>query len=258
MRAKKQVTQVKTTIGLYSDSGVAPYSFFQLQKILNPYYTIIKLKASDIISQKWPAAMKALIMPGGADVPYHQKLQGRGCDNICNFVKAGGAYVGICAGSYFAAEEIHFTCADGSIIAGKRDLGFFKGRVVGPAFGVYREEGHVSAQLVEAVLEGDTMRAYFNGGGFFEGAKSNEILAVYKETNQPMAVHCKVGQGSALLCAVHPEYDEEFFKKIVHSKTKGYECIESMMQSGIDDQIKNWFLEKLSEIVPSAKCVNIS
>jgi biotin--protein ligase len=243
MRAKKQITQVKPTIGLYSDSGVAPHSFFQLQKILSPYYTIIKLKAADIILQKWPATMKALIMPGGADVPYHQKLQGRGCDNVCNFVKAGGAYVGICAGSYFAAEEIHFTCADGSIIAGKRDLGFFKGRVVGPAFGVYIEEGHVSAQLVEVVLEGHTMRAYFNGGGFFEGGQENEILGIYKETNQLMMVQCKVGQGAALLCAVHPEYDGEFLASI-----KGYEVC-GQVNDGAGNEIRDWFLKRLEQVV---------
>ena len=243
MRVKKQVIQAKPMIGLYSDSGVAPNSFFQLQKILSPYYTIIKLKASDIIFQKWPATMKALIMPGGADVPYHQKLQGMGCDNIRNFVKSGGVYIGICAGSYFAANEIHFICADGSIIAGKRDLGFFKGRVRGPAFGTYIESSHVSAQLIDVVLDGNTTQAYFNGGGIFEGAQKDEILGVYQETNQPMAVQCKVGKGSALLCAVHPEYDQEFLTSI-----KGDEFFEQV-NDGSCNQTRDWFLKMLDQVV---------
>lgn len=243
MRAKKQVTQVKPTIGLYSDSGVAPNSFFQLQKILNPSYTIVKLKAPDLILQKWPATMKALIMPGGADVPYHQKLQGQGCANIRTFVEAGGVYVGICAGSYFAANEIHFTCADGSIIAGKRDLGFFKGRVIGPTFGPYIKENHVSAKLVEVVLNDKTIQAYFNGGGVFEEARVEDVLGVYKKNNQPMAVQCKVGQGYALLCAVHPEYDAEFLASI-----KGYEICAQINNTSCNE-IRDWFLRMLGQVV---------
>ena len=247
MRAKKQVIQIKPTIGLYGDLGVAPNSFFQLQKILSPYYTVVKLKAPDIILQKWPDTMKAIIIPGGADVPYHQKLQGKGCANIRAFVETGGIYVGICAGSYFAASEIYFTCADGSIIAGKRDLGFFKGRVIGPAFGVYIEQGHASAKLIPITLKDKLAIAYFNGGGVFEGAKESEILGVYQETNKPMAVHCKVGQGSALLWAVHPEYDTEFLTSLVASKIKGYEAIERMNYSACNE-VRNWFLRILASL----------
>lgn len=247
MRAKKQVIQTKPTIGLYGDIGVAPNSFFQLQKILSSYYTVVTLKAPDIILQKWPATMKAIIMPGGADVPYHQKLQGKGCANIRAFVETGGVYVGVCAGSYFAASEIYFTCADGSIIAGKRELGFFKGRVIGPSFGVYIEEGHISAKFIPVTLKDKSTIAYFNGGGVFEGAQESEILGVYKETNQPMAVHCKVGQGSALLCSVHPEYDTEFLASLVTSKVKGYEAIEQVNYSACDE-VRNWFLRMLTTL----------
>ncbi len=249
MNAKKYTIQAKPIVGLYSDIGVAPNSFFQLQKLLSPYYTVVKLKAPDIIQQNWPEAMKALVMPGGADIPYHQKLQGKGCTNIRAFVETGGVYVGVCAGSYFAADEVYFTYADGKIIQGTRELRFFKGCVVGPAFGNYVEETHASAKLVPVVLEGNTVQAYFNGGGVFEGGQNNEILGVYQETNLPMAVRCKIGKGYALLCAVHPEYDMEFLVSVVASKAKGYEVLEMMLQTGPSIQVKHWFLKMLGELV---------
>ncbi len=228
---------------MYRDTGVAPSSFFQLKKILSSQYTVIKLKASDIIQQNWPVDMKALFMPGGADVPYHQKLQGRGCSNIRAFVEAGGVYVGVCAGSYFAAEEIYFTCGNGSLIQGPRELGFFKGRVVGPAFGNYVEHSHASAKLIPVVLSGRPVLVYFNGGGVFEGAQESEVLGVYQETNLPVAIKCNVGKGYALLCAVHPEYDAEFLASI-----KGYEAFNQGDYSACDEA-RDWFLRTLSQVV---------
>ncbi len=256
---KKQVIDQKCTIGLYGDAGVSPNSFFQLKKLLSPYYAIVKIKATDIISKNWPGNMRALVMPGGVDTLYHQKLQGIGCANIKAFVETGGAYVGICAGSYFAGQCGYFTYADGKIINEGRDLGFFKGRVIGPAFGTYIEEGHISARLVSITLGGgSTYQAYFNGGGFFENAKEDEILGVYQETDQPMAIQCKIGKGHAFLCAIHPEYDQEFLMKEICLKVKGEKGLEQIVREGGPCmQVKVWFLKKLEAVVSNAKCANI-
>lgn len=244
----------KSIIGIYADTGVAPNSFLQLKKLLSGFYTIVKLKAGDIISQDWPQEMKAIVIPGGADMPYHLKLQGQGCANIRQFVENGGVYIGLCAGSYFAAQEIHFTCKDGTIIHQPRELNFYKGRAVGPAFGIYLEDGQASAQLVPVKIDNNTYHAYFNGGGYFEGynlvnSKDIKILAYYHKTNQPMALKCKVEKGCVLLCAVHPEYDNEFIESAVARKVKGYEALLPMLDIGISPEVKLWFLRIMSDVI---------
>ena len=248
MKTKKQEIESKLIVGLYGDTGVAPNSFFLLQKLLSPYYTVMKLKAPDIIFQKWPVDMKVLVIPGGADVSYHQKLQGEGCANIRTFVEEGGIYVGVCAGSYFAADEIYFTYGNGNIIQGARELGFFKGRVVGPAFGDYVEGTHASAKLVPVILRGKSALAYFNGGGVFEGAQESEVLGIYQGTKLPMAVKCNVGKGYALLCAVHPEYDAEFLASIEAFGLVDYSAC---------NEVRDWFLRMLSQVVLNSECASI-
>lgn len=236
---------LKPTIGLYSDQGAVKSSVVQLKKMLAADYTIVLLKAVDLVQQNWPASMRALVMPGGADIPYCQKLRGRGCENIRAFVTAGGVYIGVCAGSYFAGTALHFTCADGTIISGLRELEFFKGRVVGPLFGPYLEGTHASAKLVPIILAGQTDSVYLNGGGIFEGAHANEVLGRYQANQQAMAVRCKVGLGWALLYAVHPEYDQRFLATQVAAKVAGYASLEPMLQAGCGEVVRREFLAQL-------------
>ena len=49
-----------------------------------------------------------LIMPGGRDKPYQESFTGDGVKTIRDFVQRGGTYIGICAGAYFACENIEF------------------------------------------------------------------------------------------------------------------------------------------------------
>jgi hypothetical protein len=46
-----------------------------------------------------------LIMPGGSGSGQAKKLQETGCDAVLEFVRGGGGYVGICAGSYLASSH---------------------------------------------------------------------------------------------------------------------------------------------------------
>jgi hypothetical protein len=46
-----------------------------------------------------------LIMPGGSASGQAKKLQEAGCDAVREFVRGGGGYVGVCAGSYLASSH---------------------------------------------------------------------------------------------------------------------------------------------------------
>lgn len=151
-----------------------------------------------------------LIMPGGRDRPYHAELKGRGNSLIREFVEAGGTYLGICAGAYYGSDWVEFEKGYPLEVFEKRELGFFKGSAIGPAYGkgIFEygsEKGALSARLI---AREKTFHSYYNGGPYFSGDFTNvKILARYMDLpDQPPAIiECTVGKGKAILSGVHIE-----------------------------------------------------
>ena len=59
-------------------------------------------------STSCPTLPHPQVMPGGADRPYCAALNGEGNRRIRAFVEAGGAYLGLCAGAYYASQRVEF------------------------------------------------------------------------------------------------------------------------------------------------------
>jgi biotin--protein ligase len=163
-------------------------------------------------------------MPGGRDVPYHQALQGETNARIRRFVEKGGAYLGFCAGGYYGSGAVEFDKGHPLEVTGERELAFFPGTAVGPAFGggtfaYNNDSGARAAQIswASGSHRSTVSRVFYNGGCFFREAElfsDVEVVARYAElTGQPAAiVCCKVGAGVAVLSGVHPEYAAESFR----------------------------------------------
>src|SRR5439155_581244 len=81
------------------------------------------------------ARYSLFIMPGGRDQPYHAGLQGEANQQIRAFVEEGGAYVGICAGAYYGSARVEFDRGFPLEVCEERELCFFSGTAVGPAYG---------------------------------------------------------------------------------------------------------------------------
>lgn len=102
----------------------------------------------ELLAEGWQAECLALVMPGGADLPYCRRLNGRGNEIIrgmknhlqhsesihacgaatqkaemslvmqwhksmrvlsgSGYVEGGGAYIGLCAGAYYASSYVEF------------------------------------------------------------------------------------------------------------------------------------------------------
>lgn len=50
-----------------------------------------------------------VIMPGGSGSKQAERLEQAGRERICDFVRSGGGYVGICAGSYLASSHYEWS-----------------------------------------------------------------------------------------------------------------------------------------------------
>jgi biotin--protein ligase len=158
---------------------------------------------------------------------YCRSLNGEGNRRIEQYVRRGGAYLGLCAGGYYGTSKCEFEVGNRVLeVVGPRELGFFPGTCRGCAFKgfVYHSEGGAKAAQLkvnnEAFKSGIVpliFRSYYNGGGVFVDAgkftdKGVEILASYADAldveggDRPAAVvYCKVGEGGALLTGPHPE-----------------------------------------------------
>lgn len=93
-------------IKIYNDLGVSKESIkhcVHTLKLYAPKYEIDYITAQEIIEEKCFQNTLLLILLGGRDLYYAQKLQDKGNDNIKNYLKNGGNFLGICAGSIIAA-----------------------------------------------------------------------------------------------------------------------------------------------------------
>ena len=94
-----------------------------VSKIL-PNYRVQYLNPSQVICDSWEEKAAFFILPGGADIPYTKELNGRGNQKIKNYVANGGAFLGICAGSYYAGSFVDFAKNTALEVQGKRELAF--------------------------------------------------------------------------------------------------------------------------------------
>lgn len=189
-------------ICIYSGEGAIPLSFFGSQL----------LTATDIATTSWQKKYSLFIMPGGRDRPYHAALKGPGCRRIRQFVEAGGTYLGLCAGAYFGAKEVQFDQGFPLEVSEERELSFFSGAAVGPAYGKgsFDYQSQKGARAAKLNTPNGSFHTYYNGGCTFLGDFSNcRILAHYADLpGQPPAIlECQVGKGKAILSGVHIETD---------------------------------------------------
>ncbi len=204
---------------VYLDTGVGSRPFQQLFTSLKAHlspdlYSIHAVDHRFLIEKEWMDDTALLVIPGGRDVPYHACLQGPGNQRIIDYVASGGRYLGICAGGYYGSAYVEFEKGGELEVLAARELAFFPGKAIGPAYGLGQfayesERGAHSARL--SWHEGASY-VYFNGGCFFEDPEAHpdvEVLARYEDLPGSLAaaVSCSVGAGRALLCGVHPEYE---------------------------------------------------
>lgn len=202
-------------IFLYCGSGVGPGSFKQtfhrLKEELEPRYSIHPIDGQTLVNEQWEKECALVVFPGGRDLPYHQTLKGAANARLKAFVEKGGSYLGVCAGAYYGSARIEFEKGLPREIIGDRELGFFPGKAIGPAFGTFcyeSEKGALHAQ-VRWGAERTPTSLYYNGGCYFETPQKYtnvSVLATYEENAEAAIILCKVGHGKALLSGIHPEF----------------------------------------------------
>lgn len=186
---------IKAAIRMFLWMGAEP------QRITPREIIAGKLKSFDV-----------LYMTGGWAVPYIRDLKNGGTAKIRDFVRQGGAYIGTCAGAYFAADYIYWE--------GKRyeyPLDLFPGSARGPIAELAPWPGFKLCRInlsrtPHAITRGEpnSMMSLYYGAPWFEvppGFKA-DILAYYDINNKPAMLAYEFGQGRVFLTGVHTEFEE--------------------------------------------------
>lgn len=152
-----------------------------------------------------------LIMPGGADLYYCEKLDGKGNQIIRDFVANGGTYLGICAGAYYGCTALDWNRGE---INGTRELAFYQGTATGPVYDwvEYPDSVYDGSWKHAATLEtkgGLSFTTLYNGGPVFNEPTDtrSHVIARYSDLpdTPPAIVGGTFGKGRYILSSPHLE-----------------------------------------------------
>lgn len=180
-----------STILIYNDEGVSLDSFNSIKKAITCFCNALpdnndgllkEIKVVDSIFLKeefdWESRSELLVIPGGRDLPYLERLGHVGMGRIRRFVKVcGGKYLGICAGAYFGSDNIYFgdsfevhhatTTTTTTKITGDR-LSLAPYKAIGPINpGEFEYNSENGAKKIEIETPIGAIKSYYNGGPLF-------------------------------------------------------------------------------------------
>jgi glutamine amidotransferase-like uncharacterized protein len=199
---------------VFCDDGIGRSSSLalveQLKAMLDPSIVVKLVSAHYLKTADWESKTVALAMGGGSCSHWDTLLGSEGVMKIRNYVQ-NGIFIGLCAGAYFVSSKSSFTLKDKSPIQKQRDLSFFSGIAIGPMVETDVAYSPKSARAMPVTFdwgsELDAGHLYYQDGCFFEVSPDDlntEVLASHE--GKPVAIVCKVDNGRAFLCGLHPEF----------------------------------------------------
>ncbi|BDA44508.1 probable biotin-protein ligase at N-terminal half [Coccomyxa sp. Obi] len=145
-----------TTIRVYDGEGAGSRSVLStvesLRNTISPQVQVAHLGPEELLAGVWQDGCLMLVMPGGADLPYCRQLNGRGNCLIREYVEAGNAYLGLCAGAYYACSFVEFALGTRLEVRGPRELAFFPGVAAGPVYPGFRYESEAGAHAARVTF----------------------------------------------------------------------------------------------------------
>ena len=224
-------------IALYSDNGAWEESILATKNMFEWMgYEVSLIDAEDINAEALDN-FRIVCIPGGDMYQYSQDISSRGKENIRDFIRDGGAYIGICGGGNFAGEKVIWRGNELPMTP----LGLFTGTAEGPINDIipYPEFGMCQVNIVDSIHpitqseSGSAWILYYWGPAFLIHAGSDiDVLGRYDIGNLPAIVAFDYGLGRVFLIGPHPEIEED-------SERDGTDFADDL-----DDQGSDWDLMK--------------
>lgn len=212
IRCKSPLAPEKTVdIALYSGDGASETS---IQAANNMFqwmgYTVSLVEGEDF--DNGLGHFRLLCFPGGDMYQYGQSISSDGKENIRDFIRSGGSYIGICGGAYFASEHVVW---QGTALP-MMPLGLLPGTAQGPidAIAPYPNCTMCRVIIVDCIhpitqSSQDSEWILYCYGPAFTPSVHVDILARYEIGDQPAMLAFDYGQGRVFLIGLHPEIEED-------------------------------------------------
>ncbi len=161
-----------------------------------------------------------LIVPGGSNI-YWEELGIEGKELIQNFINNGGAYMGFCAGAFYATNSTVWTPSSEAepIEEDKEEfLELFDGIGIGPIYEICDFPGYAMTKITIETHDHmitkslpDNLTIWYGGGGYFQVNENADvtILGTYALINKPAIICFNYGEGNVFLSGPHPEFEED-------------------------------------------------
>ncbi len=187
---------------LYAGAGAWPEGVAALHETVNELgWSIVETRGADFVARD-----AELLLVGGGWAPSQRDAFGpRGLSEVQRFVRAGGGYVGICAGAYLASRTVRWEGQDYDY-----PLALFDGVAEGPIAGLPSWPGFGTIELARAPEDAEagsagSLRAHYYGGASFSPLAPNVKVLLRYPNGAAAALSLSYGQGRVLLTGPHLE-----------------------------------------------------
>ena len=212
------LTELKSIhVGLYIDKGAGGID--EVKSMLNQLGCFYSTINKDTILVSNLSNYDLILFPGGDMWVYKNHLTITGMGKIKNYVQHGGGYLGICAGSYFAATKIVWRGWANEprqyhTISG---LGFFSGIADGPIndFAPTYQVNNCIVDInrnhpITAAIPQQLDYLYSFGPKFIIADSSSvSILGQSASGNNSVVLAIQYKLGRVFLTGLHPEFDDD-------------------------------------------------
>ncbi len=242
---KAQDVLIYSDDGTWLDGIIALEKFFEHQNV-----TTKRIYAADLNADTWNKQADAILFPGGYSYNYQLAITLDAVDEIRDYVANGGAYIGICAGAYFASKTVEWE--GGSY---PYELALFDGTATGSLDYIAPWPEYKMTQLTldtENPINSDgetSISVLYYGGPILTpntGVKVNTVATWDGANNAAAIINFEYDDGRVLLLGPHLEIEEDD-KRDGTAFAEELTDVESDWGTFLNDY--NWVTNKVSTTV---------
>jgi glutamine amidotransferase-like uncharacterized protein len=201
------------TIAIYSDDGSWHDGIIAIESFCDDNGFLSKRVYSDALNKSESLSeCSAICFPGGYAYDYKTALTINGLNYIRSFINNGGAYIGICAGAFFASSSVDW---EGETYP--YQLKLFDGIASGSIHSIAKWDDHTMTSIkinqnssITAGLK-ETYKVLYYGGPYFTSNPGFQFdtIAVWSDYYDLPSIICfEYGNGRVCLIGPHLEIEE--------------------------------------------------